>query len=318
MSDYRKSVSWSLKIEGIEQALSGAWILLGRLGADPFADRIARLGLADRYRSAYRQTDPVYYGWFIESPLTVEQVELLRTLVVDIIATSPDNPYDYGLVPLKSALTVAAAVPSATLTVQMSRPGHADFGMVTIYCHCPQCKAPTAGLQPWPDRRWRKANPDVDSAEHYPTEPVDCTVCGFRYSPASTYSSTGGRRKTPVKCLSCYASVEMDQFRDEEITAINRHESKVAFLAEARTIRLAIDFIRRHRLDEARFSSTNREALIEELTARGETEAWSSADLSLIHHFKRQGYLPSARLGFVEGRIADIEDTIIICPNCHG
>src|SRR5262249_21328709 len=60
------------------------------------------------------------------------------------------------------------------LHVAAPPPGHTDFGTYTIFPHCPRCKA----AAPLP--RWQ---------ESYPDEPIDCSVCGHRYSPAATHRS---------------------------------------------------------------------------------------------------------------------------------
>jgi hypothetical protein len=53
--------------------------------------------------------------------------------------------------------------------------GHTDFGIYTIFPHCPFCKA-VARVERWQRR--------------YPSEQHTCHACGTRYSPVETASST--------------------------------------------------------------------------------------------------------------------------------
>lgn len=316
MSDFRKCVPWRLKIDGIETELSGAWSLMSGQGEEGLAARVESLGLSSRFAAAFPRTAPAYYGWFIDSPLNIEQATLLREIIGQISASGVDDAYG-GRTAFEAALSVAVSVPS-TLAVELSKPGHADFGVVTIYCHCPRCKAPTAGMPPWPDRAWRKANPDADSVDYYPIESVDCTVCGFRYSPASTYSSRTARRRDPVECVNCHASIAMETLSEEDVSVVMDHQLKLHFIAEARTIGLVKDFMTRHGIDQGELKSFQDNSYLEALTARAEREQWASVDQSIIRHLDGNRYLPEPRLGFVNSRIAEIKDTVVMCPNCHG
>lgn len=58
--------------------------------------------------------------------------------------------------------------------VQLTPPGHTDFGWYTIFSHCPGCKAEA------PVKRWRRK---------YRDEEIECAVCGANYSPAKTRSA---------------------------------------------------------------------------------------------------------------------------------
>jgi hypothetical protein len=57
------------------------------------------------------------------------------------------------------------------LHVKLGSPGHTDFGLLTIFPHCPFCKA----------------GADVDRWQRkYPAELQTCEVCGTSFSPAET------------------------------------------------------------------------------------------------------------------------------------
>ena len=79
---------------------------------------------------------------------------------------------------IRNFASIISAIESAKqrnlrLHVQLLPLGHTDFGIYTIFPHCPFCKA-NAPVKPWQRR--------------YPTELFTCEVCGTKYSPSETAS----------------------------------------------------------------------------------------------------------------------------------
>ena len=144
-------------------------------------DIISRLGLAKEMTERFPATTPLWYGLWAVSPVPVESLPLLRLLLGEILeedrrdakprsraCESQFREFQNFL----SAIDVAEAR-KLPLHVELLPPGHADFGIYTVFPHCPFCKA--GARTP----RWR---------QHYPTELLECHVCGTRFSPAETAS----------------------------------------------------------------------------------------------------------------------------------
>ena len=138
---------------------------------DALREAIRLKGLGERARELFPRTEPLWYGFWITSPLRRLQCELLLELLegTDDPDDRPDDDLRHFLAALRAA--VRWELP---LHVAVPPPGLTDLGWYTVFPHCPRCKvhAPVA--------RWQ---------ESYPDEPLDCPVCGHRYSPAATYKA---------------------------------------------------------------------------------------------------------------------------------
>ncbi len=128
-------------------------------------------GLEDDVARLFPSTRPLWYGFWIGSPLRRPHCELLLELL-DVPAESADE-WDGGQRHFLAALRSAVDW-ELPLHVEMAPPGHTDLGMYTVFPHCPRCKAYA------PVARWQ---------ESYPDEPIDCEVCGHRNSPAATHKA---------------------------------------------------------------------------------------------------------------------------------
>ena len=157
---------------------------------------IERYDLEDQLRDAFQLTDPLWFGFWMDSPLDRKQCRCLLDLLSKALPQLWEKPEDdpaaepvfadvsfafSGFNPAKTygreyaaffkALEVSLQA-NLPLHVHIPPPGHTDMGCYTIFAHCPRCKA--AADVP----RWQ----DVQSCEY------TCSVCGHSFDPASTYS----------------------------------------------------------------------------------------------------------------------------------
>jgi formylglycine-generating enzyme required for sulfatase activity len=135
------------------------------------SEKVRRKGLEADVARLFPPTRPLWYGFWIGSRLRPAQCELLLALL-DVPRRFLD-PWDGGYQDFLAALRAAVAC-ELPLHVHMAPPGHVDLGWETVFPHCPRCTAPA------PVPRWRTS---------YPDEPLDCRVCGHRYSPAATHKT---------------------------------------------------------------------------------------------------------------------------------
>jgi hypothetical protein len=145
-----------------------------------------RLGLESAVLVSFPRTEPWWYGFWIESPVSRDAAGLLHVLF-DAMADEDSRETSWSQSQLNNDLkelrafaraAERAANGGATLHVSLAPPGHTDFGFYTVFAHCPRCKA--AANVP----RWTRDQP---TALHR------CSVCGTAFSPAETASS---RRET--------------------------------------------------------------------------------------------------------------------------
>lgn len=132
---------------------------------------IDQRNLDGRLRSAFPITTPLWYGLWINSPLRRVQAEFLHELLR--AACDDLDPQDKELRHFLKALEAAVRW-ELPVHVSLAPLGHTDFGMYTVFPHCPRCKANA------PVGRWR---------ESYPKEPHECRVCGHTFIPDEHHSS---------------------------------------------------------------------------------------------------------------------------------
>ena len=131
---------------------------------------IQERGLKARLRAAFPVTTPLWFGFWIESPLRKLQAELLHELLSVSLTEKDLAGKEMGH--FLQALHVAIAY-DLPMHVRLAPPGHYDFGVSTTFPHCPRCKAQAEGEE------WQT---------EYSKEPEKCTVCGQTYIPNETYS----------------------------------------------------------------------------------------------------------------------------------
>ena len=127
--------------------------------------------LETQLRAAFPVTTPLWYGFWINSPLRRMQAEILRELLD--AACDHDDPQDKDVRHFIRALEVAVQW-ELPVHVSLAPLGHTDFGMYTIFPHCPRCKANA------PVGRWK---------ESYTKESHECRVCGHTFNPDEHHSS---------------------------------------------------------------------------------------------------------------------------------
>jgi formylglycine-generating enzyme required for sulfatase activity len=132
---------------------------------------IEQRNLEQRLRAAFPVTTPLWYGFWIKSPLRRVQAEFLHELLD--AACDHDDPQDKDVRHFLHALEAAVRW-ELPVHVSLAPLGHTDFGMYTVFPHCPRCKANA------PVGRWK---------ESYPTEPHQCRVCGHTFNPDEHHSS---------------------------------------------------------------------------------------------------------------------------------
>ena len=151
---------------------------------EQFEGIIARLGLEVAMGEAFGVTTPLWYGFWIKSPVPRRGLEVMAPIFERMLqedraeseAAKPGSVRRDHIRELDSfvrALTMARDA-ELELRVSMAPPGHTDFGYYTVFPHCPVCKA-EARLARWKRR--------------YPTQLYTCQSCGNAYPPAETASS---------------------------------------------------------------------------------------------------------------------------------
>jgi hypothetical protein len=144
-----------ISIDPDDSALQAA--LVGSILAQSLHQVMARTFLA---------TNPLWYGFWINSPLSVQQCDLLLKILGRVtLLDSDDRRF---LLALEAALTH-----HLPLHVRLAPLGHTDLGFYTIFPHCPRCKA-FAGF------RWQPKLPFTLQR---------CKVCGNDFRAAETGSS---------------------------------------------------------------------------------------------------------------------------------
>lgn len=127
--------------------------------------------LDERLQATFPVTTPLWYGFWMKSPLQ----RLQATFLYDLLDPACDHgdPKDRDVVHFLNALKVAISW-ELSIHVSLAPPGHTDFGWYTMFPHCPRCKAEARV------GRWK---------ERYPSDPYVCQVCGHTFNPNEHHSS---------------------------------------------------------------------------------------------------------------------------------
>jgi len=128
-------------------------------------------GLEERLRAAFPLTTPLWYGFWIHSPLGRLQAELLYDILDPACDRSSreDEDVRHFLGALQAAIRWELPVHVSLFSL-----GHTDFGMYTVFPHCPRCKANA------PVGRWKESYPETSHA---------CRACGHEFIPEQHRSS---------------------------------------------------------------------------------------------------------------------------------
>lgn len=144
---------------------------------------ISRLALKQTMEEAFPATKPVWYGLWAVSPIPSASLPVLRTVLEGMLAEDQRDMEASGKVDddqLRQFATLISAIERAEsaeleLHVKLMPLGHTDFGVHTVFPHCPFCKA-AAKVERWQRR--------------YESAVQTCHACGTRFSPADTASAT--------------------------------------------------------------------------------------------------------------------------------
>lgn len=325
MSDTVQVVSWSLGTRKSGQ------LWLPPAGPEPpdalLWQSIERTGLEPSLRECFQITDPLWYGLWIDSPLTRQQCQALQVLFADLIATTPR----YAKYAEEFLVALQAACQSdEVLTVALGTPGHVDLGWITTFAHCPRCKAEA------PLKRWQ---------DSYPVEPIECPICGHSYSPAATYSSKREYFAESIECPSCRAARRVRDFPADDIRILeDEHNYKQACEELAWLLRVAAFYERYPDMEGAiepdfmlLFDSED-ERVEAELNAGvpfsdieppagdaapiEKSRSWSAEDREVIAYLRVTSFSVVPRMKFVQDRVETLRPIVrlqsVACPACGG
>ncbi|TWU06384.1 formylglycine-generating enzyme family protein [Stieleria varia] len=155
-------------------------------------------GLEDRLRVSFKVTNPLWFGFWIDSPLNRQQCEFLLDLLprslprlwgndesgndveaifdVDQFVFSDFDPADhYGNQFRAFFHALQSSIQwELPLHVKLAPPGHTDLGYYTQFAHCPECKA-AARVARW--------------SEPVQSQSYRCEVCDHAFDPSTTFQS---------------------------------------------------------------------------------------------------------------------------------
>lgn len=172
---------------------------------------IERLGLEHDVANAFPKTTPIWYGLWAVSPVPYASLEVLRTLLSEMLEEDMAEMVSHGsrerdhidqFHAVLSAIDIAQSR-HVNLHVTLLPLGHTDLGLYTVFPHCPFCKA--RAKVP----RWQR---------EYPLEHHVCHVCGTKYSPQETCSSE--KMKRDRDCLrALLGQTQFEEFAETYLIA---------------------------------------------------------------------------------------------------
>lgn len=136
-------------------------------------EKVRVQGLELELARLFPRTMPLWYGFWIESPLHRPHCQVLLALLER--TDSPGEQRDDDDDDLQHFLAALRAAVNwkLPLHVEMTAYGHADLAWHMVFPPCPRCKASASAA------RRQQSDPD---------KPFGCAVCGHRFSkPAETY-----------------------------------------------------------------------------------------------------------------------------------
>jgi hypothetical protein len=185
---------------------------------------ISRLGISAKLDSVFPPAHRHWFRFWIESPIPPEGAALLRQLFEAIYedemqkpgaSANPDSDKRIGLRLFINALyrSLKSNIP---LHVNLTPPGHTDFGWYTIFSHCPRCKAEA------PVERWKGKCPDNE---------ISCEICGTSFSPAKTRSQERDNHKSD-DLRDTLGQVEFEKLAAQCLIAQGAFEAEAAELVQ--------------------------------------------------------------------------------------
>lgn len=143
---------------------------------------VNRLGLGEQLRASFPVTTPLWYAFWMQSPMPPSAAPVLASILTEMAKEDGrDTQADLSwrrrhvrdLHTFVRALQIAAEG-RMTLHVSLAPPSQIEFGLYFVFSHCPRCKA-QARIR----RRQRG----------YPSELHECRVCGTKFPPTETVGS---------------------------------------------------------------------------------------------------------------------------------
>ena len=219
MADTIPGVTWKLV-----EIDSGSTIQTGFLHPIGSSVLTTALGveLLGAVRANFPVTHPIWYGLWIESPLSLARCRILFQLC-ERVGSITNKPFSrtgkvFGLSEFQTVLGTVLSDDGKRYRTEVSLhpPGHFDFDVYTTFPHCPRCKA-EADLPRW--------------SSPYPTEAMDCRVCGNRFIPAETYKMNAQWRSGV--CDSCGVEVAGESLSEEQYGLLREWQVYRSFVKEA-------------------------------------------------------------------------------------
>lgn len=325
MSDTIQMVCWFLGDD--ERRQGNLWLPWGiESPEDVLWKAVRRLGLEQRIRSAFQVTRPLWYGLWIQSPLTAGQCLLLRAMFAEAVQLAPN--YQKHVEDFQRALSDSIDM-GQPLHVELIPPGHVDLGWVTTFVHCPRCKAEG------PVKRWQQT---------YAEEPLECPVCGWFYSPAATHSSERELFAETICCPSCEAVLRVRDFADDEIQVLEDRHTLGEFREEWGWLQRVAEFYTRHPDCRGKIKSKLMMILdsddpaiqralfaglpFSEINLPSEDEgvpsdSWSEEDREVMDYLRHNDFSLPERMEFVSDAVERLEEqlrgsTPVKCTQCGG
>jgi hypothetical protein len=262
-------------------------------------ETIIQFDWQERLQQTFSITRPLWYGFWMSSPLTDKQASLLYDLLANGSLAEAITASKYGSSNVSEFVKALEQTSRGdkNLYVSMTPPGHVDFGWITTFAHCPQCKCEA------PIKRWEG---------QYPATLLTCHVCGNTYSPAETYSSERDWFARSITCVSCQSIITLQSFTDDEKEILESHHDLHEFLNEQRILVNTKGFYDRY--PDAKHTAKR--------AVRNNTKPdWSPEDWEVIEFISTRSFSLIPRLDFILRRIDQfrlkVEGHIVNCPVCH-
>lgn len=252
-----------------------------------------------RINNSFHNTHPLWYGLWMQSPLSPQQCDILCTVFVQLIKNIPQ--YEQSVSEFLAALELGAT--GQVVHVGLPAPMHVDMGLVTTFVHCPRCKAEG------PFERWKS---------EYPSEPIVCPVCSFSYSPATThsYERDGGVRM--IVCDSCDAQFRPRELKNAEREIVEQIDFQQQMVDELEWLYRVKAFYNRYPEAERRIDIQSKHLEEEDVC----TPNWSDEDRAVLNYLDGHRFNLSARLRMVEEYVDRMQlngpPKTVKCHKCGG
>jgi hypothetical protein len=167
---------------------------------DQLRSALLTSGLRSAFAEVFLVTRPLWYGLWVNSPLSRAQLEMMRKVLTPAMGK--------GVAQFHRACALALEQ-GFRLHVRMSAPGHMDMGFYTTFPHCPRCKKGNG-------EEWKSP---------YSSEVTTCAACGQAYVPAEHAAMEEMDERERKELEEVMSAAEYETFMREWR---RRHASEVA------------------------------------------------------------------------------------------